>query len=400
MRRSTDRILTTHAGKLPPRDDLRELMEAHPTGRPLDSAFAEKLRAGVKDVVRQQVATGIDIVDDGEYGKLHFHVYLPNRLSGFELRPPEPTGVRPVRRDRSEFGDFYAELDKGAGDGWYNPMGGRNIVYKRLVIAGPVAYTGETVLQQDIDFLREAMTDAGAVEGFIPSLPAALPGHTEARTGWSVAGQNEYYASEAECRYAIADALRVEYRAIVDAGFLLHIDDPWMATRWDSFPVDGDLRDYRKREEERVELLNYALEGIPEDRVRFHLCWGSGHGPHAHDIPLKDLVDIVLKIKAQAYSIEAGNGRHEHEWQVWQDVKLPDGKILIPGLVSHVSNTVEHPELVAWRIGLFAGVVGKENVIAGTDCGLGGRVHPQIAWAKLRSLVEGAALASKQLWHS
>jgi 5-methyltetrahydropteroyltriglutamate--homocysteine methyltransferase len=398
MRRSTDRILTTHAGKLPPRPELVAMMEADPTGRPLDAAFAEKLRAGVRDVVKHQIDTGIDVVNDGEYGKLHFHVYLPNRLAGFELRPQEPGSERGFRRDNTEFSEFYRELYATGTYGWHTRMGGENIAHQQVVIAGPVSYKGQVALQQDIDFLSEAMTATGAEEGFIPTLPASLPTNSDSRTGWSVGGRNEYYESESACRYAIADALREEYQAIAKAGFLVHIDDPWIAQRWDSQPYGTDIKDYRRQEEARVELLNHALEGIPEEMVRYHICWGSGHGPHAHDIPLRDIVDVMLKIRAQAYSIEAGNGRHEHEWMVWKDVKLPEGKILIPGIVSHVSNTVEHPELVAWRIKLFADVVGRENVIAGTDCGLGGRVHPQIAWAKLRALVEGARLASKELW--
>ena len=212
--------------------------------------------------------------------------------------------------------------------------------------------------------------------------------------------QNRYYNTQEEFLFAIADALRVEYRAITEAGFILQIDDPGMAENWDAMDPSVTLEEYRAYARLCIEALNHALDGIPEDRVRYHMCWGSWHGPHITDIPLRDIVDLLLTIRAGAYSLEAGNVRHEHEWKVWRDVKLPDGKQLIPGVVSHATNVVEHPELVADRLVQYAQLVGRENVMAGTDCGLGGRIHPSLAWAKLKVLVEGAALASRQLWSS
>jgi 5-methyltetrahydropteroyltriglutamate--homocysteine methyltransferase len=265
--------------------------------------------------------------------------------------------------------------------------GGRRPMSRQ--ITSPITYKGQTALQTDILNLRAALQASGAAEGF---MTAVAPGSFGRE-------QNRYYASQEEFLYAIADAMRTEYRAIVDAGFVLQIDDPGMAENWDAMDASVTLEQYREYARLCIAALNHALEGIPEDRVRYHMCWGSWHGPHLTDIPLRDIVDLLLTVRAGAFSVEAGNVRHEHEWKVWRDVKLPPGKILIPGVVSHATNVVEHPELVADRIVQYAQLVGRENVIAGTDCGLGGRIHPSLAWAKLRVLAEGAELASHQLWH-
>ena len=256
------------------------------------------------------------------------------------------------------------------------------------VCVGPISYTGQNIIAADIAHARAALDAAGVSEGFMTAIAPGSCGRIP----------NEHYASEEELMFACAEAMRVEYQAVIDAGFVLQLDDPALATSWDMINPEPALDDYRAFAELRVEALNHALRGLPADRIRYHLCWGSWHGPHVTDIPMRDLIDIVLKVNAQGISFEAGNVRHEHEWKVWRDVKLPDGKLLIPGVVSHATNVIEHPELVADRLVRFAEVVGRENVLASTDCGLGGRVHPDIAWAKLRTLSEGAALASQRLW--
>jgi 5-methyltetrahydropteroyltriglutamate--homocysteine methyltransferase len=258
---------------------------------------------------------------------------------------------------------------------------------RRIKCVGPISYTGHEALRTDIDNLTAAVAGHDVTEVFMPSTTPATY------------GRNEHYASEDDFLTAVADAMREEYHAIVDAGFVLQIDDPALVDIYDWwFSMNDDIAGYRKWAAFQVEAVNHALQGIPEDRVRFHICWGSWHGPHKGDVELKDVIDLLLKVKAQGYSVEAGNVRHEHEWKVWQDTRLPDGKVVIPGVVSHATNVLEHPQLVADRIVRFARAVGRENVIASTDCGLGGRVHPQIAWAKLGALAEGARLATRQLW--
>jgi 5-methyltetrahydropteroyltriglutamate--homocysteine methyltransferase len=259
---------------------------------------------------------------------------------------------------------------------------------KLPVCVGPLTYTGQEAIRADIAHFKAALGAAGVDEGFMTSI---APG-SASRIG------NEHYRTEEELIHACAEAMREEYRAIVDAGLVLQLDDPAIAENWDMINPAPSVEEYRRFSMIRVEALNHALRGLPRERIRFHLCWGSWHGPHVTDIPLRDIVDVMLAVGCQAYSFEAGNVRHEHEWKVWQDVKLPAGKILIPGVVSHATNVVEHPELVADRIVRLAKLVGRESVIAGTDCGLGGRVHPEIAWAKLASLAQGAELATRQLW--
>ncbi len=401
MTRSASRILTTHAGALPRPDDLLELNAAltrHPTPDSL-GAHRTRLRAAVREVVDRQATLGIDIVNDGEYGKamrtrLDYGAwisYVIERFTGFDEEAAAvghpvrgASTIKPGsflhRRDRQAFPEVYAEID-------HEMFGGRPRPMSRPIV-GAVTYRGHEALQADIDHLRAAVEPAR--RAFMSS-PA--PG-TFGRD------QNRYYRTQEEFLFAIADALRVEYVAITNAGFILQIDDPGMAENWDAMDPSVTLEEYRVYARLCIDALNHALAGIPEDRVRYHMCWGSWHGPHLTDIPLRDIVDLLLTIRAGAYSLEAGNVRHEHEWKVWRDVRLPEGRQLIPGVVSHATNVVEHPELVADRIVRFAQVVGRENIIAGTDCGLGGRVHPSLAWAKLEALVEGARLATQRLWPS
>jgi 5-methyltetrahydropteroyltriglutamate--homocysteine methyltransferase len=394
MKRSNGRILTTHVGSLPRPDDLIELYRDDAP----DSKLLPRLKSAIADVVRRQADCGIDIVNDGEFGKAMrrsvdfgaWWSYVYDRLSGFELRQEVAKKGRAAwtfgSKERKEFAEFYAG---DAGMGSAGQGGTSSARMYGLACTGPVKYTGHAVIQRDIQNLASALGGARTEEAFMTAVSPAtlqiLP--------------NEHYKSREDYTWALAEAIREEYKAIVDAGFVLQIDDPALVDIYDWwFSMNGDLAGYRKWAEFQVEAVNHALQGIPEDRVRFHICWGSWHGPHNGDVPLKDVVDLLIKVKAQGYSVEAGNVRHEHEWKVWKDTKLPDGRLLIPGVVSHATNVLEHPELVADRIIRFAQVVGRENVIAGTDCGLGGRVHPQIAWAKLAALAEGAKLASSQLW--
>jgi len=379
MKRSTERILTTHAGSLARPDDLRDLLVAKDEGRAHDAAaLAARVRAAVAEVVGQQVAVGLDIVNDGEESKRNFTTYARERLGGVEertLAPGERVLAMIYGRDAREFPQYFA--------------GRGNLAGREAVCRGPLTYVGHAALGADIANFEAALSGVSVTETF---LPAVAPGTIE---HWL---RNAHYPTDEAYLAAIADAMKVEYDTIVGAGFLLQIDDPDLADGWQIHP-EMSVADYRKFAALRIEALNHALRDIPAERVRFHVCWGSYHGPHKHDLPLRDLVDLVLAVRAQGYSIEASNPRHDHEWRVWQDVKLPDGKILIPGVVGHASDFVEHPELVAERLVRFARLVGRENVIAGTDCGLGPRVgHPKIAWAKFESLVEGARLATRQLW--
>jgi 5-methyltetrahydropteroyltriglutamate--homocysteine methyltransferase len=387
MQRSTDRILTTHVGSLVRPPGLVELMRAKENGQSYDQQeLAARVRSSVQEVVHKQVETGIDIPSDGEYGKPSFSGYVNERLSGFERRPRDPNESPLLNwgRDRQLFREFYEEYDRATGSASGYPV----------VCTGPITYQGQAAVQSDIATFKAALAGVNPAEAFIP---AVAPGTIELQR------RNTYYPTDEAYLFAIAEAMREEYRAIVDAGFVLQLDDPRVVTQYGMPDPAPSIADYRKFAELRVEAINHALAGIPSDRVRYHLCWGSWHGPHVTDVPLKDIVDIVLRVRADAYSVEAANPRHEHEWQIWEDVKLPDGKILIPGVVAHTTNLVEHPELIAWRITTYARLVGRENVIAGTDCGFSQgaftpRVHHSIMWAKLQALAEGAALATKQLW--
>jgi 5-methyltetrahydropteroyltriglutamate--homocysteine methyltransferase len=387
MQRSTDRILTTHVGSLVRPPGLVELMRAKENGQAYDQQeLAARVRSSVKDVVQKQIEAGVDIISDGEYGKPSFSGYVNERLSGFERRPRDPNESPLLNwgRDRQLFREFYEEYDRATGSASGYPV----------VCTGPITYQGQAAVQSDIATFKAALAGMNPAEAFIP---AVAPGTIELQR------RNTYYPTDEAYLFAIAEAMREEYRAIVDAGFVLQLDDPRVVTQYGMPDPAPSIADYRKFAELRVEAINHALTGIPSDRVRYHLCWGSWHGPHVTDVPLKDIVDIVLRVRADAYSVEAANPRHEHEWQVWENVKLPDGKSLIPGVVAHTTNLVEHPELIAWRITTYARLVGRENVIAGTDCGFSQgaftpRVHHSIMWAKLQALAEGAALATKQLW--
>jgi 5-methyltetrahydropteroyltriglutamate--homocysteine methyltransferase len=378
VKRSTNKILTTHVGSLP------EL-------GPLDKTAADydaKLREAVTSVVKKQRDIGLDIVNEGEYAKGgDWLSYVEGRFDGFEQRPP--AGGTPLLlqgRDREEFADFY-QYATARGTLFYSP--GEQIRTRRAhwACTRPISYRGQAAVQREIDLLRTA---AGSAEdAFITSTaPASLEPYYA----------NDFYKSEEEYVFALAEAMRAEYEAIARAGFLLQVDDAWLVALWDRVGIAMGLEAFRKRCMMRVDALNQALVNVPEEQIRYHLCWGSWHGPHAHDLELIHLVDVMLRVKAQAYLVEAANARHEHEWAVWKSVKLPAGKIIVPGVITHSTYVIEHPELVSQRIRRFAEVVGRDNVIAGADCGFGGRTHPQIAWAKLKSLVDGARLASVALY--
>jgi 5-methyltetrahydropteroyltriglutamate--homocysteine methyltransferase len=364
MKRSTERILTTHVGSLPRLNG--------------DS---------VEAVVRRQREVGLDLINEGEYTKGgDWLSYVEERFGGFEPRPPAPGAVPLIAqgRDREAFADFYRYASE-KGTLFYAPGEQIKRVRPIWVCTAPITYQGQAALARE---MAELKAHVPLEDAFLTSTaPASL----------EVYRRNEYYKSEEEFVYAIAEAMRIEYEAIVASGVVLQIDDAWLVALWDRIGIPMGLAAFRKRSALRIEALNHALRNVSEDRVRYHLCWGSWHGPHAHDIELKDIVDLMLRVKAQAYLIEGANARHEHEYVAWDSVKLPPGKILIPGVVTHSTDVVEHPEVVAQRIARYARRVGRENVVAGCDCGFGGRSHPQIAWAKLRSLSEGAALASARL---
>jgi len=398
MKRSVDRILTSHVGSLPRPDDLVALYAADAP----DGALLPRLNSAVAEVVRQQAEAGITVVNDGEYGKAMRRAvdfgawwsYVYDRLAGFSLREETARKGRGAwtfgSKERKEFAAFYASEASAAASNTTQTATSTARLYG-LTCTEPVRYTGHAAITRDVENLGAALRGAKADDVFMTSVsPASLQ-----------VLPNEYYKTPEEYAYALADAIREEYQAIIDAGFVLQIDDPALVNAYDwRFSMNDDLAGYRKWAALQVEVMNHALKGIPEDRVRFHICWGSWHGPHKGDVPLKDMVDLLLKVNAQGYVIEAGNVRHEHEWKVWAETKLPDGKMLIPGVVSHATNVLEHPEVVADRIVRFATHVGRENVIAGTDCGLGGRIHPQLAWAKLEALAHGARLATRELWRS
>ena len=387
MKRSEARILTTHAGSLIRPAGLLEHMAAKRDGKAHDeTAYRACLTDSVREIVKRQQAAGIDVVSDGEFGKsISWAQYALMRLSGFERRPVDPDS-NPFKQgaDRDRFAEFYDELD--ATDAPATTMDS--------VCVGPIAYTGQDELRRDIDNLRSALNGAGVAEAF---LPVAAPSSVIPDR------KNEYYASDEACLEAIAEAMSVEYRTIVEAGFLLQLDDARAAVTFDRMVPPASLEDYRAWVARHVDVLNHALDGIPPEKVRYHVCWGSWPGPHTTDVPLRDIVDLILRVNAGAYLIENANPRHEHEWRVWEDVELPDNKVLIPGVISHATNVVEHPELVAQRIVRIARLVGRENVMGGTDCGFAQgafyrRVHPSIMWAKLESLAEGARIASSVLW--
>lgn len=408
MTDSAHRIQTSHAGSLPRTPELIAANDARQKAA-ADSLSLETgpdhealLGRAVVDLVQRQVDAGITTPGDGEYGKAMssdvdygaWWSYSFQRLGGLELLPGGPFAGAPIhstpgnvklttfpdRRDWTIFADAYRDPKSGISLGDSAPS--------FPTATGPVTYTGQEAIAADIAHFTQGLDAAGASKGFLTSLS---PG-SASRIG------NEYYATEEEFIWACADAMREEYTAIIDAGLILQIDDPSIAENWDQINPAPSVDDYLAFTRIRVEALNHALRGLPEDRIRFHLCWGSWHGPHTTDLEFTYLVDTMLEINAGSYSFEGANARHEHEWRIWEDVKLPEGKQIVPGVIGHATNVVEHPELVADRIERFANLVGRENVIASTDCGLGGRIHPQIAWAKLDSLAQGAELASKRLW--
>jgi 5-methyltetrahydropteroyltriglutamate--homocysteine methyltransferase len=384
MNHSTDRILTTHCGSLPRPKDLLDLMKAKINGNPYDAgAYAARIRSAVSEIVRQQVDCGIDVPTDGEQGKQGFFAYVTERLTGFEPRP----GPRPAmfEAEVQDFPEYYKQYFSTA------MLGVTIAPLVQFACTGPVSYRGQDALRRDIDNLK------AAVHGLEPSdvfLPAVAP---------SGVGKNEYYPSYEAYMLAVAEALSTEYRAIVEAGFLLQIDDPFLTELYSYSSLSA--ADRRKTAETYIAALNHGLRGIPPEKVRFHTCYGINEGPRVHDAPLKDMLEVILKVNAGAYSFEAANPRHEHEYHVFENVKLPDGKLIIPGVVTHASNIVEHPELIAERIVRFARLVGRENVIAGTDCGFSSQatyqpeIHPSVVWAKFRAMAEGARLATQQLWN-
>jgi len=383
MTHGVDRILTTHAGALPRPDDLAKMVFARGKGEAHDKALVQqRVREETKASVARQVACGLDSVNDGEVGKTNFLYYVQERVSGYEVKPdkPRPAGRKMsiIARDRVRFPKFFEKAG-----GWVI------LNQPNIWCTGELKYIGAAALAEDLAAFKDALQGVNVTEAY---LPAVTPGSIE---HWL---SNEYYPSDESFLFAIADAMRPEYQAIVDAGFLLQIDDPDLADGWQMYP-DMSVADYRKYAELRVDAINHGIRDIPREKIRLHVCWGSNHGPHLNDIPLKDIVDIIFKVRAGSYSIEASNPVHEHEWRVFKDAKLPEGTYLVPGVVGHCTDLIEHPEVVADRLVRYAEVVGRENVMAGTDCGLGPRIgEAEIAWAKLEALVKGAELASKRLW--
>ncbi len=388
MHRSTDRILTTHVGSLIRPPEVRAFLRARANGEQSDEAIYQgQLSAAVAKIVAQQVAAGVDVVSDGEFGKaISWSQYALERLSGFERKPIQSRDANPFNRgaDRTRFAEFYAELDEK--DGVATTM--------EAVCTGPITYTGQAAVQRDIANLKAALAGSGATEGFLPvAAPASvIPDR-----------RNVFYQNDDDMLAAIADAMHHEYKAITDAGLVVQLDDARAAVTYDRMVPPGSFEEYHRWVARQMEVINHALKGIPPAQVRYHVCWGSWPGPHTTDVPMRKIIDLILTANAGAYVLEMANPRHEHEWQIWKDVKLPEGKILIPGVISHATNVVEHPELVAERITRLARLVGRERVIAGTDCGFAQgpfyqRVHPSIMWAKLEAMAEGAKIASQELW--
>jgi len=395
MKTSADRILTTHVGSMPRPESVKALLRARLAGQAVnDAELSSRVQEAVAEAVRGQAHVGIDVVSDGEMSKTSFLAYTDERLTGFVAMKTDDPGVPSTnpggswarridtRREWRAFRDYYEEYLPRAMPPSTRPT----------VCQGPISYKGQALLRRDLDTFKEALSGIGVEEAFVPAIAPAMVGR----------GQNQYYKTEEEYVFALAEALKTEYKAIVDAGFILQIDDPGLGETWDMMIPAPPLEEYRRTQTRNIDALNHALAGIAEERVRYHLCWGSWQGPHVHDLGLRDIVDLVLRVKAQAYSVEAATPRHAYEWRVWEDVKLPDGKLLIPGVIAHTTAVVEHPETVAERITNFARLVGRERVIAGVDCGfaqgaLYQRQHPSVMWAKFEALVAGARLASERL---
>lgn len=383
MKRSTDRILTTHCGSLPRPKDLLDMMKASLTGESYDrDAYARRVQTAVAEIVHKQVETGIDIPCDGEQGKHGFFAYVSERLSGFE---PNPGGSFTLfAAEVAAFPEYYERYFS------QTMIGGSVAPMVPLVCTGPIGYRGQEAIHRDIANLKSALEGVEPEEVF---MPAVAP---------SGVGTNQYYQTQEEYLYAVSEAMRTEYQAIVDAGLILQIDDPFLTDLFSDPSLSAS--EQRKSAEIFVGAVNHGLRGIPEEKVRFHTCYGINQGPRVNDAPLRDVLDSILKVNAGAYSFEAANARHEHEYHLWEDVKLPEGKLLIPGVITHASNIVEHPELIAERITRYTKLVGRENVIAGNDCGFSSQatynteVHPTVVWAKFQAMAEGAQLATRQLW--
>jgi len=406
-----DRIRTTHAGSLPRPAKVIELNHQRIDGEKVDEAtFERELKGAVVDLVRRQKQAGIDLVNDGEFGHTMGYdydygawwSYVIRRLNGVEVVPVPlwelklsvPPRAKPApgefvlgsfgdRRDWNRFHEAYADPRTGCA------LPDQFMAHYSPVVRGPISYKGQETTARDIANLKAGLAAAGVKDGWMNSVAPASCARFP----------NEYYKTDEELLYACADAMREEYKAIIDAGLIVQLDDPAIAENWDQAKDEPSVEGYRRYTKTRIDALNHSIRGLPADRIRFHLCWGSWHGPHFTDFPMADLVDLMLTINAGAYSFEAANVRHEHEWKLWRNVKLPEGKTILPGVVTHSTNVIEHPEVVADRIVRFAEVVGRDNVVASTDCGLGGRVHPQLAWAKLETLSRGAEIASRRLWH-
>ncbi|HEX3245784.1 MAG TPA: cobalamin-independent methionine synthase II family protein [Chloroflexota bacterium] len=393
MKRSENRILLSHAGSLHRPDDLRDMMATRKDGEPFDDDLAARVKEAVAWVVREQANNGVDVVNDGEYTKRSWQTYARGRLGGVEQRPlvegEDPMYGSIINRESRLFPEFFKTARQGFGGTPANVQSGGGFAQQGVFCVGPVTYVGRDEVQRDIEYFKAGLQGANVTEGFLSAL---APGTIE---HWL---RNYHYKTQEELLFAVADAMHEEYKAITDAGIMLQLDDPDLPDGYHVHP-EMSVEDYRKFAELRVDAINHAIRGIPEEMVRLHICWGSTHHPHTQDITLKDLIDIVFKVKAQCYSIEAANPQHEHEWQVFEDVNLPEGKILMPGVLGHCApEFVEHPQLVAQRLLRYANLVGRENVIAGTDCGLSRVAHASIMWAKFRAGAEGARIASKQLW--
>ncbi len=380
MQHSTDRILTTHVGSMPRPPELRVMLDAKQAQEPYDeAALAALVKNAVADIVRQQAEVGLDIINDGEQYKTGWSGYIRDRLGGFEFRdvPPGAGNMeRGTERVKGNYEGYFADQARTRA---------RPVAARQMVCTAPITYTGQAAIQTDVDNLQSALSGVSVAEAFMASVGPDNVGYQPE--------QNEYYATEEEYIRACAEAMREEYKAIADAGFVLQVDTPVM-----KFNALGmELPDFRMRFGQLVELLNHTLQDIREEQTRLHICYGGMRGPHSEDINLNEFVDLLLQVRCSGISYDQ-NPRHEHEWKLWRDVKLPDGKVLIPGVVAHTNDVVEHPELIADRIERLANLVGRENVVAGTDCGLGGRLHPDIVWGKFRSMVEGARRASAVLW--
>jgi 5-methyltetrahydropteroyltriglutamate--homocysteine methyltransferase len=382
MKRSEDRILTTHVGSLARPQALLDAGKSRGESPAKQAEYEAVLEREIAAVVKRQADTGLDVINDGEYGKENWAAYVLKRISGFEIRPEQKRPLYWLGRDIERFREAIVQDMPPAATGGATEA-----------CVGPIEYRDRSGIERELKDFTKAVANIGPREAFFTAVAPASTAFN---------GVNEYYKTDRDYAFAIAEALRVEYQAIIDAGVILQVDDAVLANMYDHLVSESPAK-YRQWAEVRIEALNHALRGIPEDLVRSHVCFGSWHVPHMADAPLEEIIDLILQVKAGAYSVEAANPRHEHEWRVWQKVKLPPGKILIPGVVTHHTTTVEHPQVVADRIVRYARIVGRENVIAGTDCGFAQtelirRVHPEVMWAKLEALVEGARLASNELW--